>query len=94
MYFYDLDFNLLNISQYKHNNNPLRKDKKPINYQLMIEYSKILANDFKYVRVDFYEINEKVYLGELTFTPNNGFIKFNNDNIYHTSEYLGNLLIL
>ena len=60
----------------------------------MIDYAKILSNDFKFVRVDFYEINNQVYLGELTFTPNNGFIKFNNDKKYHTSEYLGQLLTL
>ena len=94
MNFYDLDFNLLNISQWHHDNNPFRKDKKPINYDKMIEYAKLLSADFKFVRVDFYEINNQIYLGELTFTPNNGFVKFNNDKKYHTSEYLGNLLSL
>ena len=43
--------------------------KIPYNFDLMVKYSKILSNAFKFVRVDFYEVNNKVYLGELTFTP-------------------------
>ncbi len=55
----------------------LINDKKPDNGELncpkninkMIEYSKLLSNNFPYVRIDFYEINEKLYFGEFTFTP-------------------------
>ena len=43
---------------------------------MMVQYSKKLSEDFCFVRVDFYEINEKPYLGELTFTPGAGFFKF------------------
>lgn len=50
--------------------------KKPTNFDLMVEYAKKLSADFKFVRVDFYEINGKVYLGELTFTPGAGFFKY------------------
>lgn len=35
----------------------------------MIEICKILSADFNFVRVDLYEINKKVYFGELTFSP-------------------------
>ena len=49
---------------------------KPINFDKMVEYSKILSKDFKFVRVDFYEINGVVYLGELTFTPGAGFFNY------------------
>ena len=50
--------------------------KKPLNFEKMVEYSKKLSEEFKFVRVDFYEINGKVYLGELTFTPGSGFFKY------------------
>lgn len=50
--------------------------KKPENFDLMAEYAKKLSEDFKFVRVDFYEINKKVYLGELTFTPGSGFFRY------------------
>ena len=39
----------------------------------MLKYAQQLAEPFKFVRVDFYEIDGKVYFGELTFTPAGGF---------------------
>ena len=47
---------------------------KPINYELMKEYSRKLAKPFKLVRVDLYENNGEIRLGELTFTPFNSHI--------------------
>ena len=52
---------------------------KPINFDMMVEYAKKLSKDFKFVRVDFYEINGEVYLGELTFTPGSGFFKYKDE---------------
>jgi len=43
--------------------------KQPFYFNEMAEYSKKLSEPFKFVRVDFYEIDETVYLGEMTFTP-------------------------
>lgn len=57
-------------------NKPGLQYKKPVNFEKMVEYSKILSKDFKFVRVDFYEVSEKLYLGELTFTPGAGFFKY------------------
>ena len=34
----------------------------------MIEYTKRLAKPFPHIRVDYYLVNHKVYIGELTFT--------------------------
>lgn len=45
---------------------------KPKNLNLMINLAKKLSNDFEFVRVDFYEVEEKVVFGELTFYPGNG----------------------
>lgn len=63
----------------------------PSQYDEMLRLSKILAKPFKMVRCDFYEIGGKVYLGELTFTPNSGFHKFKCKN---TDYELGELLQL
>ena len=49
---------------------------KPKNYQLMIELAEKLSKDIPFVRVDFYEVNGKVYFGELTFFPGNGLEEF------------------
>ena len=74
--YYDMDFNFVDISRCDVKNNPNKIDDKPTQFELMKEYAKKLSNDFKFVRVDFYEVDNKVYLGELTFTPGTGFIKW------------------
>lgn len=35
----------------------------------MTEYARTLSEGFAYVRVDLYEIDDKIYFGEMTFTP-------------------------
>ena len=42
---------------------------KPENLDKMIEIASLLSKDFKFVRVDLYNVNGKIYFGELTFTP-------------------------
>ena len=51
---------------------------KPKNLKLMIKYAKMLSQEFVFVRVDLYEDDNRVYLGELTFSPSNGFAKWKN----------------
>ena len=40
----------------------------------MLSLAKILSKDFVHVRVDFYNANNKVYFGELTFHHGGGFM--------------------
>ena len=47
---------------------------EPKGLQDMIQYAKILSKPFPQVRVDFYEVDGKVYFGELTFTSLGGMI--------------------
>lgn len=56
---------------------------KPKNLDKMIEYAKILSKDFLEVRTDFYNIDGKIYFGELTFTAGYGDLK------QEYYEYLG-----
>lgn len=46
--------------------------KKPIHFEKMKELSLKLCEDFKFVRVDFYESKGKLYFGELTFSSHAG----------------------
>lgn len=46
---------------------------KPEKIREMFEISKILSEDFPYVRVDLYYENNRIYFGELTFYPSGGF---------------------
>lgn len=51
--------------------------KKPENFSEMVKIAKELSKGLKFVRVDLYSINNNVYFGELTFTPNAGLMIFN-----------------
>ena len=72
--YYDLDFKHLDIKQkYPNASKMLRK---PDTFEQMLEMSKVLSNGFPHVRVDFYEVNGKLYFGELTFYHFSGFMPF------------------
>ena len=53
---------------------------KPKHLDEMIKLAEKLSNGVDFVRVDFYEINGRVYFGELTFFPGNGFTPFASQN--------------
>jgi hypothetical protein len=53
---------------------------KPNLFKLMKKYAIILSKDFKFVRVDLYELDNEVRLGELTFIPMNSFFRCKNKN--------------
>ena len=65
--FVDIDWNVLPTGRRgkRFSENP----PKPENLDLMLKLSKELSKDFPFVRIDFYEVNNRVYIGELTFTP-------------------------
>lgn len=46
---------------------------KPQNLDKMFEIASILSNGFPFVRVDLYNVEGKIYFGELTFFPDSGF---------------------
>lgn len=64
---------------------------KPANYEKMIEYAKRLSEGFPQVRVDYYEIDDRLVFGELTFSSN-GSVQSNYKDEYIKS--LGNELEL
>lgn len=45
---------------------------KPFDLDQMISVAEKLAAPFPFVRVDLYEVCQKIYFGELTFTPGDG----------------------
>lgn len=73
--FFDIEGNLLDINQLGYYNNPITPD-LPQNLKKMVEMARILAKDTYHLRVDFYEVNGKVYVGEMTFFDGGGFVAF------------------
>lgn len=49
---------------------------RPNNLNQMVEISEKLSKDFDFVRVDLYDTGDKVYFGELTFTPQGGLLRY------------------
>ena len=45
----------------------------------MKEFARRLSKGIPHVRVDFYEVNGKLYFGELTFFTGSGFIPFEDE---------------
>jgi len=73
--FYDLDWRIL----------PFGKDLQPLPeviiskpncFDEMLDISKDLSKEFPFVRVDLYEVNNKVIFGEFTFFPKSGLPDF------------------
>lgn len=73
--YYDLEFNHVDLTQkYPNAPQPLRK---PDTFDEMIKFSKVLSKGFPHVRVDWYEVDGRLYFGELTFYHFSGFMPFN-----------------
>lgn len=72
--FFDIHFNHMPFMQYYPNAD--KTIKKPKGFDEMIKLSKILSQNIIHVRVDFYDINGKIYFGELTFFHFCGIKKF------------------
>lgn len=89
--YYDMNFNFVDICRQDIKNNKEKLDKEPFGFNLMKEYAEKLSQDFRFVRVDFYSVDNVVYLGELTFTPAQCFIKWTDDNV---DKIFGDLLVL
>lgn len=73
--YYDLNWELLPFGK-SQPYNPNVKIEQPLHFTDMLQYSKTLSSEFPYVRVDFYEANNTVYFGELTFFPCSGMPDF------------------
>ena len=72
--FYDMEYNLLPIKQHYPNN--FNNLPKPKTFDQMKNLAKKLSKGLPHIRVDFYEVDGKVYVGELTFSHFGGFVPF------------------
>ena len=74
---FDTDWNRLPFHRPHHpaDNNTIVK---PYSFQEMVRISEKIAKDLEcsFVRVDFYEVERKIYFGEITFYPGTGMEEF------------------
>lgn len=72
--FYDREWNKMPFERHYKNSDIVME--KPQHYEKMVSLAENLAQGFKFIRVDFYNVNGKIYFGELTFFPGSGFEEF------------------
>ncbi|MBO7470491.1 MAG: hypothetical protein J6T78_01375 [Bacteroidaceae bacterium] len=87
--FYDLDWNRLDVTYGHHAR--AREVPRPNHFEEMKSMAQKLSKDFPFVRVDFFDTGEKLYVAELTFNPGGGFIPYLP---VEFDEYMGSLFNL
>ena len=90
--FYDQDWNKLNLSQAIAGDPTSNSvSSKPAHLAEMIAYSERIAGNLPYLRVDWYDVNDTLYFGEITFFDGGGYVKWDTDEM---DNYVGSLLNL
>lgn len=69
---FDENYNIMDISPVT----KLDKINKPYRFDKMVSLSKQLSKDFPLVRIDFYDLKERLLFGEFTFLPWGGNFPF------------------
>lgn len=72
--FFDRDWNRMPFE--RHYPKSDKEIPKPESYEKMCSFAEKLSKGIPFVRVDFYEIEGKIYFGELTFYPGCGMEEF------------------
>lgn len=72
--FFDMSFEHLPFTN--GHPNSTKKIIKPKGFNEMKKLAKTLSKDFPHVRIDFYDINGKIYFGEITLFHWSGFVPF------------------
>ena len=87
--FYDMDFNPVNINHGFPRRYP--EFNKPVNFDVMKELAERLSTDIPFVRIDFFNVDGRVYFGEFTFYDWGGVKPFAN---YDIDLDIGSLISL
>lgn len=72
--FFDEDWNVMPFERHYPKAN--YSISKPQNYEKMVELAEKICINIPFARIDFYEVDNKVYFGEVTLYPGNGFEEF------------------
>jgi hypothetical protein len=71
--YYDTDWNKLDLKCGNYKNKDVKKTK---NFNKMLEIAKKLSAEYPFVRVDLYNVDGKIFAGEMTFIPAGAMSKF------------------
>lgn len=71
--YYDIDMQLLPFFKKSSKPEVPRTFEKPKKYDEMVDIARTLSKGIPFVRIDLYNIDGKIYFGEMTFFPSSGF---------------------
>lgn len=74
---YDSEWNKMPFQRKNEGSNRILE--KPNKYEKMIELAEILSKEMPFARIDFYDVDDKIYFGEITLYPAGGFKRFDPD---------------
>lgn len=77
--YYDTDGNLLPFGEKSFEPDPNYIIELPDNLKKMIALAESLSKNEPFLRVDFYNVNGKIFFGELTFYPASGLGKWTSE---------------
>ncbi len=76
---YDDNWKYIPVQYGEHPTDPNIIVNKPENYDQMLKIASVLSQEFPFVRVDLYNIDGKIYFGELTWVPSSDSLSFDPD---------------
>ncbi|MBR0526653.1 MAG: hypothetical protein IJJ98_08180 [Prevotella sp.] len=86
--FYDIDWKKLDVQYGSHQNSDIPK---PKHYDEMKKISEVLSRDLPFVRVDFFDTDDHLYVAELTLYPGGGYTPYKPESF---NEKLGEMFKL
>ncbi len=72
--YFDMNFNKIKLQQGGKNSERILE--KPLNFEVMKRLAAKLSENIPHVRVDFYDVNDRVLFGEMTFFDSGGMAEF------------------
>lgn len=87
---YDKDWNYIEAA-IEYPTDPEMQISKPRQLEEMLKLARLISEDFPFLRTDFYSIEDRLYLGEITLFHGSGFEEFRPD---EWDGRLGNRIIL
>lgn len=74
--FFDVQGNHIELEDIHYPNNKVASPRLPNNLPIMVELARKLSANLPHMRVDLYEVENKIYFGEWTFCEGAGFATF------------------
>ncbi len=86
--YYDLNWNKMPVRSGNHKNDDIDC---PLHFEEMLQYARTLSAGFPFVRVDFFDTADQLYLAEMTFYPGTGYVRYIPNSFNKT---MGDLFVL